>query len=219
MQYHFINESQNQGVILFFAGWGVDYRPFSHWNFPGYDILICYNYSSLEFNRSLVKEYKEVVLVAWSFGVWVASRCLKDSDIKFAHTMAINGTVQAIDDNNGIPNPIFDGTLNRLSSSSLEKFNLRMCGGNRELLSQYKEYYPERDIDSLTNELSFIGREYRSSESVSFFWDEVIIGSRDLIFPTTNQLNGWSEHPNVNVIEIAHYADFSTSISNSLTNR
>ncbi|MGL4992908.1 MAG: pimeloyl-ACP methyl esterase BioG family protein [Bacteroidales bacterium] len=217
MRYHFIKESKSRSVILLFAGWGVDAQPFSHWDFPGYDLLVCYDYSTLEFDDSIIEKYHEVMLVGWSFGVWVASKCLENKEIKIAHSIAINGTIDAIDDLKGIPSDIFEGTLSRLSANTLEKFNLRMCG-NREILSEYKSICPKRDVESLRSELSFIGKAFSSCGTIMFHWDEVIIGTKDLIFPTANQVRGWQDHHDVKMMDIAHYAEFSGLIKNYLTN-
>ena len=90
-------------ALLFFAGWGMDETPFMHNLPPNKDLIICYDYRSLDFDSTLLSTYDGIYVVAWSMGVWAASQVLPDSNLPLKQSIAINGTPFPIDDMRGIP--------------------------------------------------------------------------------------------------------------------
>lgn len=78
-------------AILFFTGWGMDEKPFKHLSHKGYDLIMFYNYSTLNFEgcppegtcetsckekcllQILFSHYSEIYIAAWGLGVWCAS--------------------------------------------------------------------------------------------------------------------------------------------------
>lgn len=91
MEMKFIN-NHGKNLIIFFAGWGMDWRPFSHLSAgTGYDVALFFNYTNLnpdicntlecewrELNPecpiySMVSKYPKINLVAFGAGVWAAS--------------------------------------------------------------------------------------------------------------------------------------------------
>ena len=124
-QIHIIHEHHPR-LLLFFAGWGADETPFKAYRPAGSDLMICYDYRTLDFDQSGLNEYQEINVIGWSMGVWVASQVLPHLALPIASSTAINGTPYPIDEYRGIPPAIFRGTLDGLTGTSLHKFLRRM---------------------------------------------------------------------------------------------
>ena len=116
--------------MLFFAGWGSEENLFRHPVEEGYDYLLCFDYRTLDFDYTQIEGYTEIRLLAWSMGVWVASRVFAGHSFPWQMKLAVNGTPFPIDDRCGIPEMIFKGTLEHFSEDKLARFRRRMCGSN-----------------------------------------------------------------------------------------
>lgn len=86
---HYNNQSDK--LILVFAGWGTDSNLFSHLKEDEYDVIICYNFTRLDFDvcntfecksgelhpqcplLNTFNRYREINIITWGFGVWIAS--------------------------------------------------------------------------------------------------------------------------------------------------
>lgn len=78
-------------LILCLAGWSTSPELFRHLEVPEQtDLWIAYDYRTLAFEETFAS-YKEVHLVAWSLGVWVATR-LWAGHRSFTTATALNGT-------------------------------------------------------------------------------------------------------------------------------
>ncbi|MGL4293218.1 MAG: pimeloyl-ACP methyl esterase BioG family protein [Bacteroidales bacterium] len=192
MNHHFMHKSGKRKLYLFFAGWGMDHHPFSDEDKTDGDLCICYNYTDLAFDETILNGYEQVELIAWSMGVWAATMIFGNSGYTFTRKTAINGTPFPIDDNLGIPRKIFCSTLEMLSPVSLDKFYRRMCGSskNKEIFDTKR---PKRSIESLKTELQSIYSQSACHATHNFQWDKAIIGNRDLIFPPENQKRAWKD--------------------------
>ena len=207
MKQYMIRNKKNRSLHIFFAGWGMDQHPFAGLSTEKEDLMICYDYSDMTFDFSLLSGYENIHLTAWSMGVRAAAATFENTDIRFSERIAINGTMNPVHDTNGIPCAVFEGTLQSLNPKNLERFNRRMCNSDKNLIAQFTAHAPQRDIESLREELAAIGIQ-ASNTTPDFHWDKVIIGENDLIFPFINQQNAWSENGNVVILPIAHYAPF-----------
>ncbi|MCS3158440.1 DUF452 family protein [Phocaeicola dorei] len=127
MKHYFIQQNYLPRLTLFFAGWGMDECPFMDYCSGNSDLLVCYDYRSLDFDFTLLQGYQEIRLIAWSMGVWAASMVLQDMDLPICESVALNGTVTPVDDLKGISQQVFEGTLEGLNEVTLEKFIRRMC--------------------------------------------------------------------------------------------
>ena len=80
MRYKWLNKEGNNKLILFFNGWGMDENVVKHLDVEDYDILMFYDYNTLDtdFSWELLNIYHEKNLIAWSMGVMVCS-CLAPS--------------------------------------------------------------------------------------------------------------------------------------------
>lgn len=205
MNYHHI-KTGNTSLHIFFAGWGMDEHPFTHLANDKEDLLICYDYTDLSFDKSLLNGYRHIRLTAWSMGVWAAAKVLGNTDTNIEYALAVNGTHTPVNDTTGIPHSVFHATLDTLSEQSLAKFNRRMCG-NKDTLDFYNRNASKRSIESLRNELKAIG-EACSSETPVLKWNKVIAGERDLIFPYKNQIAAWGQSVDILSVNEAHFFDF-----------
>lgn len=200
-----INTSQSK-LLLFFAGWSASPGSFSHLvAAEDTDLWICYDYRDLTFDEDL-SAYREIHLVAWSLGVWVASVVFREKEWSFTDAIAINGTTCPIHDRQGIPDAIFKGTLENITEEGMHRFNRRMCG-RKEILQAY-EQIPARPLDEIREELLYLYEQITESAPVtsdSFLWTRAFISSADRIFPTENLRAFWQGRCPVTEIEAPHY--------------
>lgn len=209
MQQKFIHRANNAKLILFFAGWGADEHLFPYPPPQGYDFMLCFDYTNTNFDFELIKSYQSIRLIGWSMGVWVASMLFENYSLPWEKRVAINGTMYPKHDLWGIPVAVFEGTLKGFSPTTLAKFRRRMCGttsGVKEFLS----CNPYRPLENLQQELQILNDRIEQTTTVSkFIWDQAIVGTKDLIFPVSNQRLAWSDAlPNpVPILEfdVAHY--------------
>jgi len=180
---------------------------------PGYDIMVIWDYRNLSIDWGCTASYSEICILAWSFGVYAASQTIQAIDSKITKKIAVNGTMQPIDDKYGIPEAIFDGTLNRLNPVTLRKFYRRMFTSAEEF-AIFQQHQPSRDIDELKEELeSFASRMILHAPSHTR-WDLAIIGHQDRIFPPVNQKAAWEKAGTAieHITDGGHYPDFQSII-------
>ena len=70
MKHYFIQQNYLPRLTLFFAGWGMDECPFMDYCSGNSDLLVCYDYRSLDFDFTLLQGYQEIRLIAglWEYG-------------------------------------------------------------------------------------------------------------------------------------------------------
>jgi len=186
MKYKWLNQKNNTKLILFFNGWGMDEGVVSQLQPEDYDVLMFYDYNSLNtnFDFSELAKYFSKNLVAWSMGVMIATLF----DINYELKTAINGTLKPIDDNYGIPQKIYNLTIRNFSPEGCKKFMKNMYLENIELP------IINRDFESQKSELSaLLG--YQAKED--FKYNKIIISSKDKIIPTKNQIAFWGLESNI----------------------
>ena len=171
-------------LILCLAGWSTSPELFRHLEVPEQtDLWIAYDYRTLAFEETFAP-YKEVHLVAWSLGVWVATR-LWAGHRSFTTATALNGTPFPMHDTLGIPTAIFEGTLHHISEEGMRRFNRRMCG-DKETFNRYSELSPrpleeiKEELESLYNQI--LPEKLESADPrISTFWDQAILSTEDKI--------------------------------------
>lgn len=187
MKYKWLNKGINNKLILFFNGWGMDECVVNNLKTEGYDILMFYDYNSLEtdFDFESLNTYPNKYLIAWSMGVMIATLF----DINYVSKTAINGTLKPIDDRFGIPKKIYDLTLKGFSSKGAERFIKNMYNENCELPRPAREFENQKsELEALTH--------YKANDS--FKYDRIILSSNDKIIPAKNQSAFWGIEPNIN---------------------
>lgn len=231
MQQEYLIHEHHPRLLVFFAGWAADATPFRSYRPAGCDLMICYDYRSLEFDASVLEGYREVNVVGWSMGVWAATRCVSRWPLRPKCAIAINGTPWPIDDRRGIPAAIYQGTLDGLSGASLHKFLRRMCADSAAFRA-FLEVTPRRPLEELREELADIAEEYGRQGQVDerrvderqddeervdkgqadvqqgFCWTEAVVGGNDRIIPPANQEQAWLQLGiPVRRTEDAHYQE------------
>lgn len=182
MKYKWLNRINNDKLIIFFNGWGMDEAVVNHLDTEDYDVVMFYDYNNLE-TDFILKNYKEKYLIAWSMGVMIASKF--DFGVKSA--TAVNGTLKPIDTEFGIHPKIYDLTIRGFNEKGREKFIQNM-------FSEPQEISITRDLENQKSELSAI-KEYTANES--FRYTKVFISDNDKIIPTKSQCAFWEIEPNL----------------------
>ncbi|MFI3320767.1 MAG: pimeloyl-ACP methyl esterase BioG family protein [Rikenellaceae bacterium] len=206
----FLSHKGTERLILIFAGWGMDENLCRDIALVAdHDSMICYEYSNLEFEISAIEKYSEVVVYAWSMGVWAAATVLPNSPtINVISSTAINGTHSPRHADYGINPEIFDATLANISEGGMRRFNRRMCNSKRELIADFESHAAtSRTLESLTRELQAIKDAIISHKKPEYRWSRIVIGRGDLIFVAENQMRSWeAEGQSYTILEdAAHY--------------
>lgn len=208
MKQLFIIQEGHPDLLIFFAGWAADETPFKQYRPQGMDYLICYDYSTPDFDTSLLEPYRRVNVVAWSMGVWAAPIALRPIPANKLFSIAFNGSMNPIHDHEGIPEHIFRSTLLHLTPASLQKFMRRMCKDS-DAYRAFLQITPRRDFDEIKQELELIEKRCTESRHATtldgerghahpreapdrdtpFEYDYAIIGKNDRIFPAENLLS------------------------------
>ncbi|MDA3845346.1 MAG: DUF452 family protein [Vallitaleaceae bacterium] len=204
MKANWINKQNNTNCILFFNGWGMDEHAIAHLALGDFDICMLSDYNPITSLEEELSKYNEVYLLAWSLGVWAASKVLSSLHIKFAKSIAINGTQNPIHDTEGIPTAIFNNTLHSWDDRNRKKFSMRMFGG-RDLMETHQENLSNRNTQNQKDELAAIKDAVESSKIDALTFDVAVIGKNDLIFIADNQFNYWNNKTRVIEMDIPHF--------------
>ena len=210
MRHKFVSHNNLPRLIVIYAGWGMDERPFESLRRPGYDILVVWDYRSFDIDWSVAAPYDEICLIAWSMGVYAASMSSHGIENKVTARIAVNGTMTPVDNLRGIPEAIFEGTAASLDERNLVKFYRRMCG-DRATTDAFMAVRPQRGAPELVDELRAIWPEPVLGNPKAARWDRAIIGRRDAIFPACNQDRAWAGVPKT-FVDAPHYIALQTVI-------
>ena len=206
MQQIFLQQQHSKNLVLIFLGYGQDQNPFKSLNtVTKDDIAIVFDYQDLSFDESLYQEYESITLIAWSMGVMIASIVLSNT-AKLVKKIAVNGTVQGIDDTLGIPPSLWQATIDSLTEQTYLKFVRRMCS-DTSLYEEYLQNKPQRALESFKSELISLQAIAKQRKQNNFEYDLAIVGNKDKIIAPKRQLLSWSNaHVLVKQTEIAHYS-------------
>lgn len=206
MQQIFLQQQHSKNLVLIFLGYGQDQNPFKSLNtVTKDDIAIVFDYQDLSFDESLYQEYESITLIAWSMGVMIAPIVLSNT-AKLVKNIALNGTVQGIDDTLGIPPSLWQATIDSLTEQTYLKFVRRMCS-DTSLYEEYLQNKPQRALESFKSELISLQAIAKQRKQNNFEYDLAIVGNKDKIIAPKRQLLSWSNaHVLVKQTEIAHYS-------------
>ena len=206
MQQIFLQQQHSKNLVLIFLGYGQDKNPFNSLNtVTKDDIAIVFDYQDLSFDESLYQEYESITLIAWSMGVMIAPIVLSNT-AKLFKKIALNGTVQGIDDTVGIPPSLWQATIDSLTEQTYLKFVRRMCS-DTSLYEEYLQNKPQRALESFKSEIISLQAIAKQRKQNNFEYDLAIVGNKDKIIAPKRQLLSWSNaHVLVKQTEIAHYS-------------
>ncbi|MBO6258418.1 MAG: DUF452 family protein [Succinivibrio sp.] len=190
MKQLFMRQNGSMRLILFFCGYGQDERPFPVVKAHGPDLALVYDYEDSTFDCSVYEKYQCIDVVSWSMGVMMAAVTLGNGALKVRKAVAVNGTIEGIDDEFGIATKMWNATEAALCPASVLKFYRRMCGVKDAAF--YLEHAPARSLDGLRRELAFLKHTAAGKIRKSFHYSRAYVGLGDRIIPAQNQLRSWN---------------------------
>lgn len=211
MKFNLIDHTEGcRRLLLIYSGWSTDAVFYRNIKRRGWDVGVVTDYSDMNLDSSFLDEYDTIWVLAWSLGVKAASVSLPSERIAAAY--AINGTLRPYSDTHGIPESIYDGTLENLTPRNLMKFQLRMVGDKSVYNELFGNVNYEGKIEKLQHELAQI-RDCKVSIS-EFPWRKAFISEDDRIFPVANMVNSWNEE-NVECVKVKapHFIDLNQVVS------
>jgi len=180
-------------LILFFNGWGVPRETFKFLTWDDFEVKIIDLEEKIDFED--LKKYNEINVIAWSFGVYNASKQLGNlKDISLNKVIAINGSTKAIHRRYGISPTIFNRTLEKLDVNTYLEFMKNTGLDTLEVKDQeiIKKY---RDI------LAEFGENY---QEISSIFKYSLISTKDRIFPSRSLIN-YYKGTEYKLIDEEHY--------------
>lgn len=213
MQSHWLNKQNNDKLIIFFAGWSFDFKPFEFLDCEEFDVLMVYDYNN--FDLPEIPQYKEYYLIAWSMGVFMVYQ-MREYLPKFTKKLAINGTTFPVNDEYGIPQKPFLLTLRHAKTGLEGKFYQNIFDKPEEF-DRYKTTPVERSIENREEELKALYAKIKEKTEILnqhdkfsnefndaiAYYDKALVSSNDKIIPTKNQLNFWQNK--AEIIESGHF--------------
>lgn len=199
--------NDSQRLLLIFAGWSTEPCMYVDAMMPGWDLAVVHGYEDARLDTGFIDEYITVYLFAWSLGVLMAERSLPPQRITAA--FAVNGTLRPVSDELGIPETIYNGTLDGLCEKTLKKFRRRMMP-DAETFRDFFEGEEDADIPTLKASLTLVRDISADSEKTTepkLPWTRAYIGTDDHIFPSQNTRRFWETLPDTEIVtlEAAHY--------------
>lgn len=184
MNLNWLNKKNNDKLIIFFNGWGMDDGVVSHLICDDYDVLTVCDYNSLEPLPDFA-EYKSINVVAWSMGVMIAGVFAVPCD----SATAINGTPYSINAEFGINPKVYKLMELGFNDDTKDKFVAKMFD---EIPVNF--IAPSRSTENRKSELSAL-RNYTPNPNFKF--NRVLVSDNDKIIPTVSQMNYWKSAENV----------------------
>lgn len=190
----------SDAAVIFFAGWGMDARPFENIRHEklGCDLLLLHSYhkqteQEAETFAHLTTRYKQTAVVGWSFGVALAWELLDACPGTVASFTAVNGTPCPIHARYGIDPRIMRLTIERFGEAGRQAFYTNMCGGEREGFR-----VPERSTEDLATELVYLQRRFEGKAIIQDhsslkFPVQAYVSRQDHIMPMKRQISAWEK--------------------------
>ncbi len=177
-----IQNENSQELILVFGGFASHPSHFVHLK-SNKNVVLVYDYENLDFKFDL-NSFSKITLIAFSMGVCVASRVLKD--IEFSQKIAINGTPFGIDKLKGIHPAIFAKQIKKFDLTAFKKSLFK----EKENLSKDFIF---KDEKSLQKELKMLFDFALEKYDENFNWDKIYSSNNDEIFPQNALKNTFSK--------------------------
>ncbi|MBE9487886.1 MAG: DUF452 family protein [Bacteroidetes bacterium] len=190
MQFAINKNIGSEKLLICVQGWASDDNTSKSLFFDGFDVVTLFDYRTKElpnvFNE-FVEKHKEIYIVAWSFGVFVAEQLFVKLPI-IKKAIAINGTSYPVHAKWGIPPKAFAITKKSIAFYGMQKFYENMLGNQNVDFQECK-----RSVEELSSELNALGEWFDEGKHNISLWSNVIIGRNDRIFPYKNMFEFWEK--------------------------
>ncbi|EOI4940209.1 pimeloyl-ACP methyl esterase BioG family protein [Campylobacter jejuni] len=195
MKYEFLCKNpDSKKLIVVFGGFASHPSHFSHLK-SDKNVILFYDYENFDLNFNF-KAFDELFLIAFSMGVCVANRLLKE--LNFKQKIAVNGTNLGIDKSKGIHPTIFKKTLQNFK---LEHFKKALFKERKSLAKDFIF----KDEKALKIELEKLFDFALIKQEENFLWDKVYSSKEDEIFPPNTLKNSFK---NLIFLDEPHFAFF-----------
>lgn len=207
-------DNNSDKLIVFLTGWGCDFRQFQLLKSYGFDILIGYDYSDLDFNFDFSK-YKEVNLITFSAGVYVAG-LIQNKLPKLKRKVAINGNPYAHDSYYGLSEEI-KNQFKSVSKDKVFEFRRKYLVFTDKELELLNKYQPHRSLESCLNEL-FALNCYYTNDYIPLKFDLAVLSVQDMIFNINRQIEYYEKNstPIKKIENAGHFLFFKYKSFNEL---
>jgi biotin synthesis protein BioG len=199
MKKYLINKNSDT-LLIFFTGWGCDEYEFEDLEAES-DVLLLYDYMdmNLEFDFS---KYKEINLIAFSAGVFVAS--VMNLNIEINKKIAISGNPYLFDEHFGLSKEI-QNVLSNVTEENADDFARNYLVKTDEEWKRF--HHSKRTIESCGAEFESLKKLYQNQkQNIKDIYDTALIGSDDVIFNISAQKEFYGER--LNIIENARHSLF-----------
>jgi len=202
MQTCWLHRNKAPACLLFMAGWGMGPEPFADIGSGGMDVLMVYDYRSLDDCElsALLPADCDLHLLAWSMGVRTAAALLHG--IAWTTATALGGTLMPLDDQQGIPTRLFDNTIAAFSPDIVRDFYSSMFDAPDQA-ERFRRRPPDRPVNELLEELAAL-RKFCTGTPPGDIYTRRLVTGRDRIFPARNQLRAWGRD-NCTVLPLPHF--------------
>ncbi|RTJ22821.1 pimeloyl-ACP methyl esterase BioG family protein [Campylobacter jejuni] len=195
MKYEFLCKNpDSKKLTVVFGGFASHPSHFSHLK-SDKNVILFYDYENFDLNFNF-KAFDELFLIAFSMGVCVANRLLKE--LNFKQKIAINGTNLGIDKSKGIHLTIFKKTLQNFK---LEHFKEALFKERKSLAKDFIF----KDEKVLKIELEKLFDFALTKQEENLLWDKVYSSKEDEIFPPNALKNSFK---NLIFLDEPHFAFF-----------
>ncbi|ENJ8750737.1 DUF452 family protein [Campylobacter jejuni] len=183
MKYEFLCKNpDSKKLIVVFGGFASHSSHFSHLK-SDKNVILFYDYENFDLNFDF-KAFDELFLIAFSMGVCVANRLLKE--LNFKQKIAINGTNLGIDKSKGIHPAIFAKQIKKFDLTAFKKSLFK----ERKNEAKNFIFKDEKDLKTELEKLF----EFASKEcNENFIWDKIYSSNNDEIFPQNALKNTFSK--------------------------
>lgn len=196
----YLKDNNSGKLLIFFTGWGCDESEFGHIKSDS-DVLILYDYLNLDFNFDFSK-YKEVNLIAFSAGTFVAS--LFDFDFEINKNIAISGNPYLFDEKLGLSENI-QNVLRNITEENAEEFAKNYLVKTEE---EFRNFHPsKRTLESCRAEFEALKRLYDDNKNkIRDIYNYALFGSDDIIFNLSSQREFYG--PRLRIVENSRHNMF-----------
>ena len=201
MNISWLHNKKNANLVVFFSGWGIEPRDMKFLNSENYDVAMLNHFDSDKLPEIGADNYKNVIIIAFSFGVYFAGI----TNLKADERYAFNGTLKPVDSRYGIIEIIFRKTLENLDETTHRQFIGNMFYNKKD----YSRFLKDRkisDIEKLEQELVFI-KEISTTKKAENTFRKVFISENDRIIPTVNQIRFW-KNTKTEIMDCGHFPFF-----------